>query len=265
MRGSAPCIVTGLLVVGEWSWLVIHHQSTLLARKLTRVSLGNVQVDANHICTATDLSVDHTLSDDKIIAAWKPWAAACSEHGTPAVMQLCHPGRQSPAGAGKRGFFAKPMAPSAVALQMGSGIVAKAITALLFGTPREMSMSDIETVVKQFAKSARLAAASGFAGAEIHGGHGFLLEQFLSAKSNRRTDGYGGSAANRARFAVEVIQAVRKAVPAGFAVGVCLNSADVQSQTELRESIEQIKLMTKAGVDFIQISGGTFENPTVCF
>jgi 2,4-dienoyl-CoA reductase-like NADH-dependent reductase (Old Yellow Enzyme family) len=229
------------------------------------VSLGNVQVDANHICTATDLSVDHTLSDDKIIAAWKPWAAACSEHGTPAVMQLCHPGRQSPAGAGKRGFFAKPIAPSAVALQMGPGIVAKAITALLFGTPREMSVSDIETVVKQFAKSARLAAASGFAGVEIHGGHGFLLEQFLSAKSNRRTDSYGGSAANRARFAVEVIQAVRKAVPAGFAVGVCVNSADVQSQTELRESIEQIKLMTSAGVDFIQISGGTFENPTVCF
>nr|P0DO34.1 RecName: Full=NADH-dependent flavin oxidoreductase iliE; AltName: Full=Epimerase iliE; AltName: Full=Ilicicolin H biosynthesis cluster protein E [Neonectria sp. DH2] len=227
------------------------------------VLAGNVQVDANHICTATDLSVDHSLSDSKIVEAWRPWAAACNGNGTVTVMQLCHPGRQSPAGAGKRGLFAKSIAPSAVALQMGSGLVAKAVTALLFGTPREMSVSDIETVVSQFARSARLAAESGFAGVEVHAGHGFLLEQFLSTKSNRRTDAYGGTPAKRARIVVEVLTAIRAVVPAGFCVGLSLNSVDLQSQTELKDCVEQVKLITDAGVDFIEVSGGTFENPTM--
>ncbi|KAK7423203.1 hypothetical protein QQZ08_009200 [Neonectria magnoliae] len=227
------------------------------------VLAGNVQVDAKHICTATDLSVDHSLSDSKIIEAWKPWAAACNSNRTVTVMQLCHPGRQSPAGAGKRGFFAKPIAPSAVALQMGSGLVAKAVTALLFGTPREMSVSDIETVVSQFARSARLAAESGFAGVEVHAGHGFLLEQFLSTKSNRRTDAYGGTPAKRVRIVVEVLTAIRAMVPAGFCVGLSLNAADLQSKAKLKDCIEQVKLITDAGVDFIEVSGGTFENPTM--
>ncbi|KAF7546389.1 hypothetical protein G7Z17_g8464 [Cylindrodendrum hubeiense] len=227
------------------------------------VLAGNVQVDAKHICTATDLSVDHSLTDKKIVEAWKPWAAACSENGTVAVMQLCHPGRQSPAGAGKRGFFAKPIAPSAVPLQMGSGIIAKAVTALLFGTPREMSISDIETVVDQFARSARLAAESGFAGVEIHAGHGFLLEQFLSTKTNQRTDAYGGTPEKRAKIVLDIIKAVRAVVPTRFCVGLSVNSVDLQFQAELKDCIGQVKLITSAGLDFIEISGGTFENPTM--
>lgn len=225
--------------------------------------LGNVQVDARHICTATDLSVDHSLTDEKIVDAWKPWAVACNQNDTVTVMQLCHPGRQSPAGAGKRGIFAKPIAPSAVSLQMGSGIIAKAVTALLFGTPREMSISDIETVVDQFARSARLAAESGFAGVEIHAGHGFLLEQFMSTKTNRRTDAYGGTPEKRAKIVVDILRAIRNVVPAKFCVGLSLNSVDLQSQVELKDCIEQVKLITAVGVDFIEISGGTFESPTV--
>ena len=136
---------------------------------------------------------------------------------------------------------------------------------LLFGTPREMSVSDIQAVVKQFVRAARLAAHSGFSGVQIHAGHGFLLAQFLSEKSNRRQDGYGGTPAKRAKIVVDIIRAIRtnEELPAGFCVGISLNSIEQPSKEELSEYIEQLKLIKDAGVDFVEISGGTFENPTV--
>jgi 2,4-dienoyl-CoA reductase-like NADH-dependent reductase (Old Yellow Enzyme family) len=192
--------------------------------------------------------------------AWKSWALICQQHGTPTLPQLVHPGRQSPAATGNRSFFAKAIAPSAAPMKLGPGLLDYVLSKILFGTPREMSLSEIDEVVYQFAAAAKLAHESGFAGVQIHAAHGFLLTQFLSPTSNTRTDMYGGSPANRACIVIEVIRAIRAVVPPSFCVGIKVNSADVGGAESLEESLEQIGLIACEAIDFIEISGGTMEN-----
>jgi 2,4-dienoyl-CoA reductase-like NADH-dependent reductase (Old Yellow Enzyme family) len=142
------------------------------------------------------------------------------------------------------------------------------MSALVFGSPREMDTSDIEHVVNCFAEGAKLSYEAGFAGVEIHAAHGYLLAQFLSAKTNKRTDAYGGSPRKRARIIVDILQAVRSVVPAEFCVGIKLNSVDHQSRRELDECIEQLDVIVSEGIDFLDVSGGTYEDPEVsasCF
>jgi 2,4-dienoyl-CoA reductase-like NADH-dependent reductase (Old Yellow Enzyme family) len=156
------------------------------------------------------------------------------------------------------------MAPSAVPLSLGPGLLPTLIRTLVFGTPREMTGADIDDVVARFARTARLAADAGFAGVEIHAAHGYLLAQFLSESANRRTDAYGGSPAARSKIILDIIRAIRAAVPKkGFAVGIKVNSADHQSPREFSACREQLKLIAEEGVDFLEISGGDYENPTV--
>jgi 2,4-dienoyl-CoA reductase-like NADH-dependent reductase (Old Yellow Enzyme family) len=126
-----------------------------------------------------------------------------------------------------------------------------------------MTLKDIEHVVKQFVDCSRLAFKSGFQGVEIHAAHGYLLAQFLSAQSNRRTDRYGSSAEGRARIVVEIINAIRKALPSHFCVGIKLNSTDHQSREALSDFVVQLKMIVEAGVDFVEISGGSYEDPQV--
>jgi 2,4-dienoyl-CoA reductase-like NADH-dependent reductase (Old Yellow Enzyme family) len=131
-----------------------------------------------------------------------------------------------------------------------------------------MTVSDIEDVVQRFVYAARLVAEAGFDGIEIHVAHGYLLAQFLSPKSNLRKDAYGGSAAARAKIVIDIIKAVRAAVPATFCVGLKMNSADHQpsgdvDESELRDCIEQAVLIAEAGIDFLEISGGSYEKPEV--
>lgn len=225
---------------------------------------GNVQVDHRHLGGPLDVCLNDSLSDATTLAAWKAWAAACGAHGTPTLMQINHPGRQTPVGAGSRGFFEKALAPSAVPIEFGPGLLARLLRGLIFGTPRAMTRADIADVVARFARVARLAADAGFAGVELHGAHGYLLAQFLSERTNRRDDEYGGSPAARARIVLEIIRAVREAVPdKSFTLGIKLNSADHQSPGEFSAVREQIKLITEAGIDFLEISGGDYANPVV--
>ncbi|OAA60077.1 Aldolase-type TIM barrel [Cordyceps fumosorosea ARSEF 2679] len=222
---------------------------------------GNVQVDSTYLGTPEDVSLNERLSRAAHVESWGRWAAAASERGTPALVQINHPGRQSTIGAGTKGLFGKSIAPSAVGVRLGSGCVASAASALVFGTPRAMTDLEIDDVVRRFATAAKISEEAGFAGVEIHAAHGYLLSQFLSAKSNRREDGYGGSPKNRARIVVEVIRAVRAAVSPKFCVGIKINSVDHQSPGELKDCLEQLTEITNAGVDFLEISGGNYENP----
>ncbi|PWY80731.1 FMN binding oxidoreductase [Aspergillus sclerotioniger CBS 115572] len=221
---------------------------------------GNVQVDRMYLGGAGDNTVNPAI-EDELIRRWKSWAAASTSHGTPTVMQISHPGRQSPLGAGARCMFAKNVSPSAIPLDLGSGLMAKLTSAVVFGTPREMTQNDIDHVIQQFVYTARLAHRAGFQGVQLHAAHGYLLAQFLSAKTNRRTDSYGGLSAGRVKIVLEIIHAIRAAVPATFGVGIKLNSVDHQSKSELNSCIEQLKLIVEAGVDFVEISGGTYEDP----
>ncbi|RAO71051.1 uncharacterized protein BHQ10_007063 [Talaromyces amestolkiae] len=221
---------------------------------------GNVQVDSMYLGDARDVTIN-PAQEAEILEKWKIWAESCTSSGTPTVMQINHPGRQSPLGAGSRGLCGQNIAPSAIPLDLGSGFVARFASSYIFGKPREMTLEDIEQVVKQFVDCSRLALKAGFQGVEIHAAHGYLLAQFLSSKTNQRTDGYGGSAEGRARIVVEIVDAIRKALPADFCVGIKLNSTDHQSREALSDFVVQLRTIVEAGVDFVEISGGSYEDP----
>ncbi|KAI5917446.1 hypothetical protein F4810DRAFT_45643 [Camillea tinctor] len=179
------------------------------------------------------------------------------------LVQINHPGRQSPIGAGQRGLCQKNIAPSAIGLNFGDGLIPHTINAVVFGTPREMTIKDIEHVINAFVDTALLASKAGFAGVEVHAAHGYLLSQFLSSQSNKRTDDYGGSPTKRARIVVEILRAIRSVVPREFCVGIKLNSVDHQSATDFQGCLEQLRLIADTEIDFLEISGGSYENPTM--
>lgn len=139
------------------------------------VLTGNVMVDERHLGQPGDV-VLLDGQDAKMLPAWRDWARACKGEGPDgvpaarrpaALVQINHPGRQSPMGAGSRGLFSKTLAPSPVALQLGPGLLAKLASAVVFGTPKEMTVADIEDVVRRFAETARISAEAGFDGVEI--------------------------------------------------------------------------------------------------
>jgi 2,4-dienoyl-CoA reductase-like NADH-dependent reductase (Old Yellow Enzyme family) len=129
---------------------------------------GNVQVSEQYLGGPLDVLSSSSTPPD-IQKIWKKWASTCQENGTPTVVQLNHPGRQSPLGAGKRGFFTKNLAPSAVKLNFGSSLLAGMASSLLFGTPRAMTEEDIALVIDQFVAGAKQSFEAGFKGIELHG------------------------------------------------------------------------------------------------
>lgn len=222
--------------------------------------VGNVEVSTVYRETNTTVAVKPTPSKTQS-DAWIRWALAAGQHKTPTFVQLVHAGRQSPIGAGSRGRLQKTIAPSAIPLRLGEGLVASALGAIIFGTPKAMTLEDIHEVVAQFTVAAKLAHESGFKGVELHAAHGYLLCDFLSPKANIRTDDYGGTAAKRTKIVVDIIRAIRKEVPSSFCVGIKLNSADIGGHENVEEALEQIAILSNEQIDFIEISGGSFENP----
>ncbi|RJE26252.1 FMN binding oxidoreductase [Aspergillus sclerotialis] len=200
--------------------------------------------------------------DAALVNQWRTYAEACQKHGTPSIVQACHPGRQSPRIAGRRGIFGQSIAPSAIPLKLGESCLDQFISAMAFSSPREMTQADIDTVIRQFVDAARLMADSGFSGIELHGAHGYLLDQFLNAKTNQRTDAYGGTPEKRAKIVLDIVTEIRKVVPSNFCVGIKLNSADHNSST-FEGTMTQIGLLVEAGIDFLEVSGGSYEDPSM--
>lgn len=149
---------------------------------------GNVQVDVNNLGTPFDPALRNEgyadMMGSRLIEQWSEYAATCQEHGTPCLVQLCHPGRQSLRIAGRRGVFASTVAPSSVPLQMGGGCIGSWLSWLVFPPPREMTRKDIECVSRQFIDAARLMAVSGFSGIELHGAHGYLIGRSILLRTN---------------------------------------------------------------------------------
>jgi 2,4-dienoyl-CoA reductase-like NADH-dependent reductase (Old Yellow Enzyme family) len=137
---------------------------------------GNVQIDPAHLGSPNDLTLDYSrLEDPKYIEAWGEFSSASQSQGAPSVIQINHPGRQSPAGAGNRGFFSQAVAPSAVPLSFGPGILANLVRKLVFGKPRALSTVEISEITSKFVKTAVHVYKSGFKGVELHVAHGYLL------------------------------------------------------------------------------------------
>jgi 2,4-dienoyl-CoA reductase-like NADH-dependent reductase (Old Yellow Enzyme family) len=164
---------------GGWGMIMTGPLSvTLRIQQIIIPSLkGNVQVDVDHLGNFKDPAVqtDHDAKSSKL---WKSYAKASQKHGTPTIVQIAHPGRQSLRGAGRRGLFTPTIAPSAIPLRIGTNFLDSVITSLAFPKPREMDQKDINTVIRLFVDSARFIAESGFSGIELHAAHGYLLGEF---------------------------------------------------------------------------------------
>lgn len=154
------------------------------------------------------------------------------------------------------GWPADVMGPSA--LRWGEG----------YAVPREMSQQDIQDTIDAFRDSATRAVRAGVDVIEIHAAHGYLLSSFLSPLSNRRTDQYGGSFENRIRLLVEVIRAVRTAIPTGMPLLLRISSTEWMEEKatqswDVEASIRLAKLLPALGVDLLDISsGGNSEQQT---
>ncbi|MFG1396320.1 alkene reductase [Roseixanthobacter pseudopolyaromaticivorans] len=144
------------------------------------------------------------------IAGWKRVTDAVHAKGGLMFLQLWHVGRISHSSHLPGG--ALPVAPSAIAA--AGNAFTSTFERVPFETPRALEADEIPALLESYAQAARNAIEAGFDGVEIHGANGYLLEQFLHARSNHRTDAYGGSIENRARLVVEVARAVADAVGA---------------------------------------------------
>ncbi|UCF94032.1 MAG: NADH:flavin oxidoreductase [Desulfobacterales bacterium] len=129
-------------------------------------------------------------------------------------------------------------------------------------SPRhEMTKQDIKNLVRAFAEAARRAKSSGFDGVQLHSAHGYLLSQFLSPAYNRRQDEYGGDIANRARVHLEILQAIRSTVGQDYPVLIKINGEDhIENGLNLDDSIRASTLLAEAGIDAIELSGGTLKS-----
>lgn len=206
------------------------------------IATGNVMVDRRALGEPGNIVVE----DDRHHEHLALWAKAAQAEGARAIVQINHPGRQSP-----RTLSPRPVAPSAIGLTGMAG---------MFGTPRALTVPEIQDLVTRYATTARVVTDAGFDGVQLHGAHGYLISQFLSPLANQRTDDYGRDAAGRRRFLLELVAATRAAIGADRILSVKLNSADFQRGgfTE-DESILVAQELQAAGVDLLEISGGTYE------
>ncbi|KAA1416974.1 NADH:flavin oxidoreductase/NADH oxidase family protein [Nocardioides humilatus] len=206
---------------------------------------GNVMVDGDYVAEPGNVVVVPGRDDEGL----RRWAAAAKAGGNQVWMQLNHPGRQGNALASRT----RPIAPSAIAGNFPGAM-----------RPRAMSEAEISATIWSFAQAAATARDAGFDGVEIHAAHGYLISQFLSPLSNQRDDHWGGTLDNRMRFALAVVSAIRAAVGDDFPVGIKLNSADFQrGGFDEDESMLVAAALVGAGIDLIEVSGGTYANPVM--
>lgn len=217
------------------------------ASGLGLVMTGNVMIDRRALGEPGNVVIE----DEADLPVLRQWAEAATAQGASIWVQLNHPGKQS-----TKGLNAFNLAPSAVPFREDM--------AAFFETPREATTSEIQDIIERFGRSAAICKKAGFSGVEIHGAHGYLISQFLSPHHNRRSDEWGGSPEKRRRFVLAVYAEIRRQVGPDFPVGIKLNSADFQRGgfTE-EESIETIHALSDAGIDLIEISGGTYETPAM--
>ena len=209
---------------------------------------GNVMVDHRAMTGPGGIALEANTP----LAPFKRWAEAGNQQGSKIWMQINHPGRQVYAAMGGQVF-----SPSDIALNMGKH-------SKLFAQPSPMTETEIQSLIQRFVTTASRAAEAGFHGVQIHAAHGYLLSQFLSPLTNKRSDHWGGSLENRARLLYEVVKAVKQILPENIAVTVKLNSADFQhGGFDSNDALAVVKTLGELKVDLVELSGGSYESPAM--
>ncbi len=208
---------------------------------------GNIQVDGDHLERPGNVIVDRKLSEDAF-SALQRMAAAGTRNGNHLWAQISHAGRQT-----QKIVNPAPKAPSAVRLRLPQS---------QFGEPVALTAEEIESVIERFVGCALTCKEAGFTGVQFHSAHGYLLSQFLSPLTNHREDEWGGTLENRARALIAIVTKAREVLGADFPISVKLNSADFQKGGfDFDDSLTVAKWLANAGVDLLEISGGTYEQP----
>ena len=199
---------------------------------------------------------DAGIWKDEQIPSFRRVVEMIHSQGQKAGAQLAHAGRKGSmlapwlglglASKEANGFLEDVVAPSAIAYDADHPV------------PRAMTVEDIEICVQAFADAARRAVVAGFDVIDIHGAHGYLIHTFLSPVSNHRTDSYGGSFENRIRFAVDIVEAVRAAIPEGMPLFFRCSATDSLEEGrgwELGDTVKLAKILKGCGVDLIDVTG----------
>lgn len=210
---------------------------------------GNLMIEYDHLEAAGNPIIPRgSPYEGERFEAFKELATQSKKHGSLIVAQVSHPGRQVPSNI-------QPHPVSASDVQLEGNVLG-----MTFAKPRAATDDDIKNIIEGFAHAAEYLDKAGYDGIELHGAHGYLLAQFLSPSTNRRTDKYGGSLENRARLITEIGQEVRKRTSSGFVLGIKLNSVEFQDKGfDTQEAATLCKLLEDNTFDFVELSGGTYE------
>jgi len=240
---------------------------------LARRAKGGFGLIVTGAVIATKLSAPHVwhrnllLYDESFIPGLSMVAQGCQALGAKVAIQLS-------IGFGRSGHAldgTQPYAPSAIPNETPVEMIPKGIVEFMAGAPglmeqpmyaipREMTIEEILSEEKEFAQACRRAVIAGFDIIEIHAPHGYLEHEFLSARSNKRTDLYGGSLVNRMRFLREVTESALEAVKDAIPVGIRMSAADHMPEGfTLDEAKEAMKMCQDLGVAYLHLSDGSHE------
>ncbi|KAG9076821.1 hypothetical protein FRC06_009303 [Ceratobasidium sp. 370] len=205
---------------------------------------GNISVHPEQLETPGNAVIHELIETPERLELFRKMATAGKTHGSLVVMQLSHAGAT---------------APSYVNVNpVGAGDV-RSDDGTPHGKPVPLTKDQIEQVESEFVYAAWSAHRAGFHGIELQAAHGFLLAQFLSTKTNNRTDEYGGSLPNRSRIIREIIQKIRtKVADPGFIIGVKISLGEFQGK--INEAVELCQILESLSVDFVDLSGGKYKS-----
>ncbi|KPM43765.1 hypothetical protein AK830_g2792 [Neonectria ditissima] len=212
---------------------------------------GNVMIEYDQLeASGNPIVPSDAPTSGERFEAFKELASVSKKHGSLIVAQVSHPGRQ----VGSH-IQSSPISASDVQLE-------GELMGMKFEKPRAMNEGDFERVIGGFAHAAEYLYKAGFDGIQLHGAHGYLLAQFLSPTTNKRTDKYGGSIENRSRIIFEIAEAIRARVPdPAFTLGIKVNSVEFQDGGFIPEDCKILcKNLEKHKFDFVELSGGTYQS-----
>jgi len=220
---------------GTVSSLVLDHYREMAGSGVSMVVVENASVDPSGSGSPFILRVDH----DRYISGLAQLAKTIHDQGALAFLQINHAGRYA--------YLRERLAPSP--LKTGKIV------------PREMTHEEIQRIVDGFAEGARRVKEAGFDGVEIHGGTGYLIVQFLSPRTNHRTDAYGGALENRMRFALQVTDAVLEAVGKDYPVGYRFLADEwLPNGLHPEETIPLAKKLEEMGIAYLSVMAGTYDS-----
>ncbi|RUL69608.1 NADH:flavin oxidoreductase/NADH oxidase [Dyella choica] len=230
------------------AWHMVHLGSRAVG------GAGAVIAEATAISPQGRISGHDTgIWNDVQLEAWRPIAAFLAEHGAVPGVQLAHAGRKASARRPWEGGGSLPLdqgawqtvAPSAIAFDQD------------WQVPQALDIDGIRKLIADFRAAAVRARAAGFKLIELHGAHGYLLHQFMSPLSNRRTDEYGGSFENRTRLLREVIAAVREVWPDSLPLWLRISATDWSDHGwNIDDSVRLANQLPRLGVDLVDVSSG---------